>query len=117
MSPTTLRSGLILAALLLCADTAALTADEPEPILDAHGDPLPPGALLRLGTTRFRHNQEVHTVAFLPDSKVLLSVSGDGTIRLWEATTGKELRRFENTPPWGDAAALSADGSTVAVSS
>ncbi len=36
-------------------------------------------------------------------------------MRLWEAATGKELRRFEDVPAWAAAAALSPDGKTVAV--
>jgi hypothetical protein len=34
---------------------------------DALGDPLPPGALLRIGTTRLRHQGVVSGVTFSPD--------------------------------------------------
>lgn len=68
---------------------------------DAHGDPLPDGARARLGTLRWRHAAGVLFVSFTADGKQLLSASQDGTLRLWEADTGKEIRRFgkEMTPP------------------
>jgi RNA polymerase sigma factor (sigma-70 family) len=59
------------------------------PLRDAHGDPLPAGALRRLGTVRFRHGVGLSAVAYAPDGKTIASASDDGRIRLWEAATGK----------------------------
>jgi RNA polymerase sigma factor (sigma-70 family) len=56
--------------------------------VDAHGDPLPEGALLRLGTVRFRHPGGINAVALAPKGKTLASEC-KGTVRLWDATTGK----------------------------
>jgi WD40 repeat protein len=64
---------------------------------EAQGDPLPAGAVARLGTARFRHAGEVTTVVYFPDGKTVASGGMDDTIRLWDTATGKELRRFEGT--------------------
>jgi WD40 repeat protein len=63
--------------------------------LDLHGDPLPEGAVARLGTVRFRHPGAVHAVAFSQDGK-LLAASSDDLIRvvIWERATGRKLREI-----------------------
>jgi WD40 repeat protein/serine/threonine protein kinase/two-component SAPR family response regulator len=40
------------------------------------------------------HNQSVETLAISPDGARFASVSADGLVIVWEATTGKELLRF-----------------------
>jgi WD40 repeat protein len=57
---------------------------------DWSGDELPPGALARLGTERFRHPARVLAASFSPDGKQLLSVASNGGVRLWDVATGKE---------------------------
>lgn len=95
-----------LAALLLTVSTAGLiqAAEEPTPPvdqgrLDAHGDLLPEGSLARFGTLRWRHGAAVVFAAYTTDGTGLLTASQDGTLRLWDAETGKEIRRFGNPPP------------------
>lgn len=58
---------------------------------DAFGDSLPDGALLRMGSVRFRHKGEVTSVAFSHDGKRLVTAGGDSALRFWDAATGKEL--------------------------
>jgi WD40 repeat protein len=58
---------------------------------DSYGDPLPPGALLRLGTIRFRHGTWIKAVSYSPDGKTIAAGDYGGTIRLWDAKTGTEI--------------------------
>jgi len=41
------------------------------------------------------HQETVHTLVFSPDGNKILSGSSDGTARLWDANTGKELHSYE----------------------
>jgi RNA polymerase sigma factor (sigma-70 family) len=66
----------------------------PSPVGDVFGDPLPPGAVARLGTVRWRHGAPVQFIALLPDNKTLVTGDDDHVVRVWDLATGKELRRF-----------------------
>jgi RNA polymerase sigma factor (sigma-70 family) len=74
------------------APTAGPKADGRPPATDQHGDPLPAGALLRLGTVRWRHGGRVMAVAVSPDGKTIAAGGVDRLIHLWDAATGKSLR-------------------------
>ena len=66
----------------------------PAPATDQYGDPLPPCAVGRLGTVRWRHGGMTEFVAFLPDGKSVLSVGEDNQVRVWEFPSGKPIRHF-----------------------
>jgi WD40 repeat protein len=110
--------------LLLAALGAAASRGQPaEPgqekaRTDRSGDPLPDGALTRLGTTRFRVPEHLMSLAFTPDGRTLVTGSYRGYARVWDAATGKVLRQFgEDEPAYGFQAALSTDGKRIAVGS
>jgi RNA polymerase sigma factor (sigma-70 family) len=101
--------------------------DQPQPDepprarVDRYGDPLPPGALLRLGSLRLRAGAPVFAVRFTPDGKAVFSGSSTPRARLWDVATGKELRGFDVPQKPGaphprvvSALALSRDGRTLA---
>jgi RNA polymerase sigma factor (sigma-70 family) len=85
---------------------AAASADPPKPVAaapkpaadagpprDLLGDPLPPGAVARLGTSRLRGNRCI----FLPDGRRLLRERSDGGLQIFEAPTGKPLAVISGT--------------------
>jgi RNA polymerase sigma factor (sigma-70 family) len=90
--------------------------EKPLPVrIDRLGDPLPPGALARLGTVRLRHGNAVSAVVYGRDGTFVASASNDGTVRLWEVATGKEracLRGHHTASVYS--LALSPDGKTLA---
>jgi WD40 repeat protein len=84
-----------------------------QPHLDLYGDPLPEGAIARLGTVRFRHGNYITWLAFIPDRKQIIS-HGYDAIRMWDTATGKEIRRLEAGPDgWIGAAFLTPDGKSL----
>ncbi len=83
---------------------------------DRYGDPLPPGALLRLGTVRLRHGLGVYSVAYSPDGRLIASTGGDGAVRLWDAATGRLVREVTRRPQReATFAVFSPDGRLLAV--
>src|SRR5262249_29371495 len=70
-------------------------AAEPPKATDLYGDPLPAGAIARLGTVRLRQDGNVTCLAVLPDGKRLVSAS-ESSLHLWDMATGKQLHRLES---------------------
>jgi WD40 repeat protein len=91
----------------------AESAAPPTPRADALGDPLPAGALARLGTLRFRLPDRPSAVAVSPDGK-LAAASTAGAIYLWELPSGKVRGRLQGHPQEVHSLAFSPDGRTLA---
>jgi WD40 repeat protein len=71
---------------------APVTQGDGKDGVDRYGDPLPPGAVVRLGTVRYRFGG--HGAAFLPDRRTVVSVPPGNAIILWDARTGRLLREI-----------------------
>jgi WD40 repeat protein len=86
-----------------------------QPRADRLGDPLPAGAVARIGSVRWWQGGGAEgPLVFTPDGKLLVSCEADQAVRLLDAATGQEVRRLR--PP-GDAVfsfALAPDGKTLA---
>jgi WD40 repeat protein len=79
---------------LVLASSAAADAIKPSRT-DQLGDPLPPGAVARIGSLRLYQEGRVGRLAFAADGKTLASWHGGegGTLCVWDAANGKEVRR------------------------
>jgi WD40 repeat protein len=90
---------LIVAVLGVLAGVAlpepAAPADEDKGAVDFFGDPLPPGALARLGTTRMRQPEGVNGLAFSADGKTVIATGRGPTIHYWDPATGREVRSVQ----------------------
>jgi RNA polymerase sigma factor (sigma-70 family) len=81
---------------------------------DRYGEPLPTGALLRLGTLCYRHEGIVTSVAFSPDGKLLASAGEDATVRLWSRATEREVHRLVGHRGWVYGVAFAPGGDLLA---
>src|SRR5271157_2308392 len=61
---------------------------------DLYGDPLPRGAVARMGTMRFYMGTEIGSISFAPDGKTLATAAAatDSSLPIWEADTGRVVR-------------------------
>ncbi|NEP35367.1 PQQ-binding-like beta-propeller repeat protein, partial [Moorena sp. SIO3B2] len=59
------------------------------------------------------HTDIVSAIAFSPDGKQIISVSGDGTVRLWDTESGQLIHTFEGNTEWVTAIAFSPDGKQI----
>lgn len=108
----------VLALILLAlpvVSTAAADAPKPEPRADAHGDALPPGAIARLGTVRYRHTEIVRDAQYAPNGQLLATICYGKDIRLWNAKTGAFQHQLEKIPAYCQQGAYSPDSQWFAV--
>lgn len=93
-------------ALTLLFSRAAVAEEPASPVSkDRFGDPLPAGAVHRLGTVRMRLNGTIMAVAVSPDGKWVAMGGQDLKLGVWELATGKpvklvELKRYVDSLSW-----------------
>jgi len=75
------------------APIAAAPPSRP-PTTDRYGDPLPPGAAMRLGTVRFRQFPWIDHVVYSPNGQLVVTDSLEDYLQVWDARDGKKLRRI-----------------------
>jgi WD40 repeat protein len=114
MSPERSRLLPVVLCWLLVVATGSLQAQS-TPTVDNYGDPLPDGALVRLGTTRWRHAGAGTAIAYAPDGKSVVTGGWHGVLKVWDVTNGKELRRIAVKEKSIKAMVFSPDGSKLAV--
>jgi WD40 repeat protein len=118
------RTCVLEVALFLSVSSPAFGADTPK--VDRSGDSLPPGAVARLGTLRWRSSASILFAAYLNDKR-LLTVNQDQLVQVWDESTGCVLRAFsaklDSAPsrglemPSSRLIALSGDGRRLAFGS
>jgi WD40 repeat protein len=103
--------------LLLIGVTSSAAADRQDstpqktPKLDLYGDPLPAGAIARIGSIRLRHTG-LSDLVYLPDGKTILSAGADRVLRWWDRASGKPIRdlKLQGVGGPGFCQTLSPDG-------
>src|SRR5207248_1144964 len=82
---------------------------------DRFGDPLPDGAIARIGTLRFVDGGQFGGLLYTPDGKMLITSGLGGFVRVWDAATGRQVREWPVKEVNSvNSLALSPDGKTLA---
>lgn len=120
--------GLVLSLVACCSEPALAQpapqetdghniAKTPRPPQDVDGDPLPPGAVARLGTLRYRPEDGATSAVVSADGTKLVTVSAGrpSGVQVWNLADGRLLRQH-NEAGYTDVALLP-DGETMALAS
>lgn len=82
------------------------------PRFDQAGDPLPDGAIARLGTTRNRQGSQIHQIVYSPDGKSIYTLAPEEPgVTVWDSGTGRVRQRVAAGTVWS--LAVSPDGRLV----
>jgi WD40 repeat protein len=88
-----------------------------KPRLDIHGDPLPDGAIARLGTVRFRPHGHIRSTTLSPDGTTVVTAIQGGTgptrIEFMDSSTGKHFRTLEVTDTSAEKVQFTPDGKSL----
>jgi WD40 repeat protein len=103
---------LVRLAILLSALTTASAPAQPR--LDQLGDPLPPGALFRIGTTRLQLPRSARIIVASADGRRLAAFDGS-VLAVWELPGGREVFRTRIVSSIPTVLAFSTDGKKLAV--
>lgn len=112
---------LVCVCLGLVLSTASAEESATEAAKGAYVEPLPEGAIARLGVTRFRAAGQLYGVKLSADGRALATLNAAGTLRMWDAETGRLVTqvlgfgRLRYGEEFKLQIALSHDGRTVAV--
>src|SRR5690348_1308724 len=112
------RQGCLLLGVLVSASLSPLHAEAPA--TDRYGDPLPAGAVARLGSARMQCRWNIVELAFSPDGKQVAAGTcnpAEGApsygVELWDVRGRRELRRFGGDKLPAAGFAFSPDGKTL----
>ncbi len=96
--PRFLSNALILLLGFLLTPIAA--QEKPEPRVDLYGDPLPPGAIARMGSIRGRPDSMYGGLGTVisPDGKVVVTSDWHESVRIWNAQTGQLIHEVLAPP-------------------
>jgi WD40 repeat protein len=105
---------MLLNALCLLGLAAPAWADDP-PRKEPGGDTtaLPEGALLRLGSVKWRLGDTVTALAYSRDRKYVVTGSADKTVQLWDAANGKLIHNLAGHTDEVRAVAITPDSKKI----
>ncbi len=99
--------------LVLLLKSEARCSDE-KTLLDVYGDPLPPGAMARFGSLRWRLPGAIDMLAVSPDGTQVAAVNMDGAVAVWEKDSGRPLHEIRGSKAGEASLAFSPDGQLLA---
>jgi WD40 repeat protein len=106
-------------AMWLMAGSAPVREEPlPQPVhtgADVRSDPLPPDAVARIGSSRFRAGKGLTALAYASGGKVIVAAHEQGVVQFWDAASGKMTNKVAVDAGQNAAIACRADGRTVDV--